>query len=140
MQPEKQRLDFGRNDVNSSRPNSRNPHPGQGGCRFLAIGLLMAARVLEAAVGETCLLSSPDGRIQVSVQMPAPGSIARPSWSATFRGKPILTACGLGLQTADAESDPNHLISETRNLSAADTLTLHLALDGGIVAQLAPAK
>jgi alpha-glucosidase len=40
----------------------------------------------------------------------------------------------------DAESDPNHLTTETRNVSSADTLTLRLALDGGFVAQLAPAK
>ena len=180
--------------------NSRNSSPNKGVCLFLLTGLLLAPSVLDAAVGEVYLLSSPDGRIQVSVQMPAPGSIARPSWSATFRGKPVLTECGLGLQTADAgdllagarvveerrrsmderipvffgksdhandrfrearytlesprhrradvvfrcyndaESDPNHLTTETRNLSSADTLKLHLALDGGFVAQLAPAK
>src|SRR5437867_3816445 len=66
------------------------------------IGLLRAAGVIDTEAGERNLLSSPDGRIQVSVQMPSPGTLERPSWSATFHGKPILTECGLGLQTADA--------------------------------------
>jgi alpha-glucosidase len=39
----------------------------------------------------------------------------------------------------DAETDPNHLATETLNLSSADTLKLRLELDGGFVAQLAPA-
>ena len=56
--------------------------------------------VVDAAPATS--LSSPDGRISVSFQMPAPGTIERPLWSATFRGKPILAGCALGLQTADA--------------------------------------
>ena len=100
IEPEQPRPDFGQNDMNSSRPNSRNSSPNKGVCLSLMIGLLLAASVLDAAVGEVYLLSSPDGRIQVSVQMPAPGSIARPSWSATFRGKPVLTGCGFVAQLA----------------------------------------
>jgi len=200
IEPEQPRPDFGQNEMNSSRPNSLDHRPHHSVRQWLLIVLLLAPSVLDAAMGEVCLLSSPDGRIQVSVQMPAPGSVARPHWSATFRGKPVLTECGLGLQTAeagdvmagvrvvaerrrsrdaripvlfgksdhandrfrearytlespqhrrvdvvfrcydDAESDLNHLTTETRNLSSADTLKLHLALDGGFVAQLAPAK
>src|SRR5205085_1342471 len=37
---------------------------------------------------------------------------------------------------ADAESDPNQLSTEVLNLSADGTLKLHLALDGGFVAEL----
>jgi hypothetical protein len=37
---------------------------------------------------------------------------------------------------SDAESDPNHLTTETQNVSAADKLIVRLALDGGFVAQL----
>src|SRR5258706_4935703 len=48
------------------------------------------------------VLTSPDGRIQVSIQMPATNSAERPRWSATFRGSAILSGCGLGLQTAAA--------------------------------------
>jgi alpha-glucosidase len=40
---------------------------------------------------------------------------------------------------ADAQSDPNHLTAEKLPLTPNDTLKLHLALDGGFVAQLAPA-
>ena len=56
----------------------------------------------RAQPGPVYRLNSPDDRIQVSIQMPAPGSVERPRWSATFRGKQILTDCRLGLQTADA--------------------------------------
>ncbi|MCL5743938.1 MAG: glycoside hydrolase family 97 N-terminal domain-containing protein, partial [Acidobacteria bacterium] len=63
---------------------------------------LLAAGGAGAEVGRDSVLGSPDGRIQVSIRMPAPGSTERPRWSATFRGMPILTRCGLGLQTADA--------------------------------------
>jgi alpha-glucosidase len=34
--------------------------------------------------------------------MPAPGSAERPIWSASFLGRPVLTNCLLGLQTADS--------------------------------------
>src|SRR5438093_8107107 len=66
------------------------------------IGLLRVAGVLDTEAGEIKVLNSPDGRIQVSVRMPAPGTVERPRWSATFHGKPVLKECGLGLQTADA--------------------------------------
>ncbi len=39
---------------------------------------------------------------------------------------------------ADADSDPNHLETEALSLTHADALKLHLALDGGFVAQLVP--
>jgi hypothetical protein len=48
-------------------------------------------------------LTSPDGRIQVSIRMPTPGSRERPQWSAQFRGRPVLADCETGLQTADAD-------------------------------------
>ena len=38
----------------------------------------------------------------------------------------------------DADSQPNHLTTETLNLSPADPLRVHLSLDGGFVAQLTP--
>lgn len=71
----------------------------------IGAGLSLQAACLLAAsglAGETKMLNSPDGRIEVSIVMPTPGSDARPRWSATFRGQPILSACGLGLQTADS--------------------------------------
>lgn len=46
------------------------------------------------------LLSSPDGRLGVQIAMPPAGSPETPHWSATFRGKPILTDCRLSLEVA----------------------------------------
>lgn len=47
-------------------------------------------------------LVSPDRRIQISLEMPAPGSKERPRWSARFRDRLLLSHCGLGLETASA--------------------------------------
>jgi alpha-glucosidase len=59
-----------------------------------------------AGVGATAekpdILSSPDGQIEVSIQMPAANSVFRPRWSGRFHGERILTDCSLGLQTADS--------------------------------------
>src|SRR5260370_1255804 len=66
----------------------------------LLFGLLMAAQVPGAEESGARLLDSPDGRIEISIQMPAPGSVERPHWSAKFRGKRLLNGCALGLQTA----------------------------------------
>ena len=40
----------------------------------------------------------------------------------------------------DAESSPNHLTTDTVSVSSGDTLKLHIAVDGGFVAQLMPAR
>ena len=45
-------------------------------------------------------LHSPDGRLAVQIQMPVPGSTETPRWSATFRGRPLLTDCRLSLEVA----------------------------------------
>ncbi len=47
-------------------------------------------------------VASPDARIQVSIHLPTAASTDSPLWSASFRGKPIVSDCRLGLQTADA--------------------------------------
>src|SRR5271169_2658344 len=52
---------------------------------------LLALNALGAPGGERYELGSPDARIQMVLQMPAIGSAARPAWSATFQGKPLLT-------------------------------------------------
>jgi len=39
----------------------------------------------------------------------------------------------------DSESEPNHLVTEALPVSARDELKLHVALDGGFVAELQPA-
>ena len=67
-----------------------------------ALYLFWFAAVGRAQPGPVHRLNSPDEKILVSIQMPAAGSVERPRWSATFRGKQILTDCRLGLPTADA--------------------------------------
>jgi alpha-glucosidase len=71
-------------------------------CIFLLIGCLPVFGALDPKPFEVQVLTSPDGRIRLEITLPEPGSVERPHWSATFHGKPLLTGCGLGLQTADA--------------------------------------
>jgi alpha-glucosidase len=59
--------------------------------------------------------------------------------SLAFLGRGQYTA-RIWKDAPDTESDPNHLTTETLSLSSADTLNVRVALDGGFVAQLAPAK
>src|SRR4051812_16359095 len=68
---------------------------------ILALGLFWFITSSRAEPRQVHRLTSPDGRIEVSIQMPVPDSVASPRWSATFHGKQILTDCRLGLQTAD---------------------------------------
>ena len=66
------------------------------------IALLLALQGVGIVAAEVNALRSPDGRIQVSIQMPEPGTQGRPRWAASFVGKAILSDCSLGLETADA--------------------------------------
>ncbi len=68
----------------------------------LPIVTVWVATLLQARPEEVQALSSPDGRIRVSIQMPAAGPAEKPQWSASFRGEQILSGCRLGLQTADS--------------------------------------
>ena len=65
-------------------------------------GLVLGLLCFRAQAGEVRFLVSPDNRLQVCIQLPAPGTAERPRWSAAFQGRPLLTNCALGLQTADA--------------------------------------
>ena len=80
------------------------PQPERSGAWLAAViaGLLLAPEASSAPAADGCRLTSPDGKLKVSIQMPRPGSDERPTWSATFHGKPLLTDCELGLQTAEA--------------------------------------
>jgi alpha-glucosidase len=69
---------------------------------MIAAELLASTHDVKAQARDIQPLTSPDGRIEVSIRMPAPGSTGRPRWSAVFQGKPILSECELGLQTSDA--------------------------------------
>lgn len=67
-----------------------------------AVGLLFFCSIPSLRAAETYRLNSPDGRIQLSIQMPAVGSLEQPRWSASFRGRQVLNHCRLGLQTTDS--------------------------------------
>jgi alpha-glucosidase len=85
-------------------PLDMRPKQQRNLCRGQGIGLVLLGLVLANVVGtaaEPIHLNSPDGRIAVSIELPAAGSPDRPHWSATFHGKPILTGCALGLETVD---------------------------------------
>ena len=47
-------------------------------------------------------LASPDGQIQISIELPNSRSNNTPRWSAAFRGTLLLADCQAGLRTADA--------------------------------------
>jgi alpha-glucosidase len=64
----------------------------------IVFGLFLSLASL--ARGASYELASPDGRISIAVQLPQPGSVERPSWSGRFHGKPLVSNCQLGLETA----------------------------------------
>src|SRR5437879_4607065 len=66
------------------------------------IGFVLVIGGIALQAGTSSVVTSPSGRIKASIEMPAPGSTNSPWWSATFRGKTILTQCRLGLQMADS--------------------------------------
>lgn len=80
-------------------PAKRNSSVSQGPrlSLLLATALLLQVATLHAA--DSGQLNSPDGRIQVLVQMPDGAPDRQPVWSARFRGQIIFTNCVLGLET-----------------------------------------
>ena len=75
--------------------------PGCLSAAFLLFALVGAGGNLSLTAAEIDTLSSPDGRIGISIRMPASGSTDRPRWTAVFRGERVLTDCGLGLETVE---------------------------------------
>src|SRR5689334_21816876 len=65
----------------------------------LIVILMCGIAMPHAAAQERPVLSSPDKRISLRVYMPQPRSFAMPEWSATFRGKEIMSG-RLDLQVA----------------------------------------
>ncbi len=95
-------------------------------------------KVLAGQVGELLVTARRKGATWYLGGMSAKGprELALP---LTFLGPGRYTA-RIWKDASDAESDPNHLATESLTLSAADKLSLHVALDGGFVAQIAPIK
>lgn len=61
----------------------------------------ICARAVGTEATNVHSLRSTYQSVELSIQMPAAGSEEKPRWSATFRGKPLLSGCSLGLETAD---------------------------------------
>ncbi|MBL9169827.1 MAG: glycoside hydrolase family 97 N-terminal domain-containing protein, partial [Verrucomicrobiales bacterium] len=68
----------------------------------LCMGLLTLSSAVSGAFAQPIVLDSPDSRIHVAINLPAPDSAATPSWSASFQGEVLFTNCHLSLQTAQA--------------------------------------
>src|SRR5439155_13174869 len=77
-------------------------HPTKMASAQMLIGFLLVVGGTGLQADNSSVLTSPDGRIRASIEMPEPGSTKGQRWSATFRGKAILSECGVGLQTADS--------------------------------------
>jgi len=89
-------------DQSKVSPPEVQPLRSPSGPRPLLLALVMVACILQANAQEILGLSSPDGRITLSLQTPPANSANTPRWSASFRGECILSGCSLGLQTADS--------------------------------------
>jgi alpha-glucosidase len=71
----------------------------QAGAALFWIAVLCGQQRVSAA---PTILYSPDNRLSVQVDMPAPGCADTPRWSMMFRGKTILSNCRLSLEVKDA--------------------------------------
>jgi alpha-glucosidase len=70
---------------------------------FSRAKLLLAAFCLVAGqiFAQETTVSSPDGKIRISVQAPEAGLRQNPSWSATFQNRQLFTNCTLGLNLTE---------------------------------------
>ena len=70
--------------------------------RFFPASLFSVLQIAVAlGAAEVGALNSPDGRIKVAIELPAPDAPQKPHWSATFRDKPMLSECELGIALAN---------------------------------------
>jgi alpha-glucosidase len=68
---------------------------------FAALGWLMGHPIAAIRGDEVSPLRSPDGRIEVAIEMPRPETAEGPVWRMSFRGQTILAGCRLGLESTD---------------------------------------
>ncbi len=93
-------------------------------------------RVLEGRIGELLVTARRKGKVWYlgGIAAKTPRDLSVP---LSFLGADRYHA-SIWKDAPDTDSDPNHLATETLNLTAADQLKLRLAVDGGFVAQLVP--
>jgi alpha-glucosidase len=113
-------------------------YEGQPGFDFLKIVPTWwdETRVLEGEIGELLVTARRKGNNWYLGGMSAkrPRDVNVP---LSFLGGGRYTA-KIWKDAPEADTDPNHLATEVVRLSPADALKVHLALDGGFVAELAP--
>ena len=112
-------------------------YEGQAGFADFLIGVPTwwdETRVLQAQIGELLVTARRKGSTWYLGGMAAkqPRDLILP---LSFLG-PGRHGATLWKDAADAETDPNHLSIQRRTVSAADQLQVHIALDGGFVAEL----
>lgn len=93
-------------------------------------------RILESKIGEVLVTARRKGNTWYLGCMSArqPRELALP---LSFLKAGAYQA-DLWRDAPDAETNPNHLVTETLKLSPSDILRIHVALDGGFVARLTP--
>jgi len=115
-------------------------YEGQPGFEFLKMVPTWwdETRILEGRVGELLVSARRKGKVWYLGGMSAkqPRELALP---LAFLGVGHYQA-EIWKDAPDAETDPNHLVTEALALSPSDTLKIHIALDGGFVARLRPAS
>jgi len=115
-------------------------YEGQPGFEFLKMVPTWwdETRILEGRVGELLVIARRKGKVWYLGGMSAkqPRELALP---LAFLGVGHYQA-EIWKDAPDAETDPNHLVTEALALSPSDTLKIHIALDGGFVARLRPAS
>jgi alpha-glucosidase len=92
-------------------------------------------RVLEGKIGEVLVTARRKGKTWYLGCMSAkqPRDLALPLsflQAGTYQAD-------VWRDAPDADTDPNHLVTESLTLSPRDTLRMHVALDGGFVARIA---
>lgn len=89
-------------------------------------GFALSLALQSGATADLQTLGSPDGRIRVEARMPQPGTGERPSWGASFRGRPILSNCLLGLETVDnGELLAGARVLDDRSRKVDETVKVH---------------
>ena len=70
--------------------------------RSIIIGWLITLNAPVTEAADVQRMRSSNGIVRLAIQMHEFGSPERPRWSVTFHERPVLSGCGLGLETTDA--------------------------------------
>jgi len=115
-------------------------YEGQAGFEFLQLVPTWwdETRVLAGKIGEELVTARRKGNTWY-VGGIAAGPARNLNLPLSFLGTGQYRA-KLWKDASDADSEPNHLATESLNVSAQDSLNVHFGLDGGFVAQFTPTR